>query len=70
MPYYKFPTDLLNGRGEVIDPWGNPYVYQNNQSDWSEGKLSETARRTLSFNIHSFGPDGVDNKGSGDDLGN
>lgn len=66
--YYAFPKDLLNDKGEVLDPWGRPLVYINNQDksapkDWK-------ARHTRGVDLYSFGPDGKDNQGGGDDVNN
>ena len=40
---------------QVIDPWGNPYVYRENESD-SSYSLSMNAK---TFVIYSLGPDGL-----------
>jgi hypothetical protein len=52
----------------VLDPWGHPFVYYNNvdksaPKDW-------TPYHKSSFDLYSFGPDGKDDKGNGDDVSN
>jgi general secretion pathway protein G len=44
---------------ELIDPWGNPYVYRvgNSKTD-----------ATRDFNLYSFGPNGTDETMEGDDV--
>lgn len=66
-PYFEFPKDLLNDKGEILDPWGRPFVYVNN--------LDKSAppgwkARTKLVDLYSFGPDGKDNQGGGDDIKN
>jgi hypothetical protein len=51
--YFVVPDDRINEKGELLDPWGNAYVYE-----FEEGR----------FVLYSRGPDGVDEKGKGDDL--
>lgn len=64
-PYMNFQTNELPG-AEFLDPWGNPYVY-NAGSDHGTG-----ANYSVSgyMDIYSFGPDGLDNSGGGDDVAN
>jgi hypothetical protein len=60
------------GRGEFIkdggfvDVWGNPIQYQNNSTDPPPANIHNTNR----IDIYSFGPNGKDDKGAGDDLTN
>lgn len=57
-PYMRFKEkDLENG--EYIDAWGNPYVYIN------PGTHNEQY-----YDIYSYGPDGQDDQGDGDDINN
>lgn len=67
-PYFEFAKDQLNEKGEVLDPWGRPLVYVNN-TDRSAPKEWTPVRKS-SFDLYSFGPDGKDDKGKGDDLTN
>ena len=67
-PYFDFAKGMLNDKGEVLDPWGHPLVYHNN-TDKSAPK-DWTAHRKNSFDLYSFGPDGKDDKGKGDDVNN
>ena len=61
---------------EIIDPFGNPYVYYNNDADTSNRAASDDTQghRPFSYDIFSLGPDGVtagndgiDNDADGDD---
>ena len=56
--YYRFDRSELNERGEAIDPWGKPLVYR---SPGSKG---------AGFDLYSCGPNGRDEGGTGDDVGN
>ena len=61
-PYMEFKQDELNN-GELIDPWGNPYVYVSVSG-------GSPQHRERSFDLYSLGPNGVDDQGAGDDLVN
>ncbi|MBI3321563.1 MAG: type II secretion system protein GspG [Candidatus Omnitrophica bacterium] len=61
-PYMEFKQDELKG-GELLDPWGKPYGYLSVNGGAPE-------HRTRSFDLYSFGPNGVDDGGTGDDLYN
>jgi len=54
-PYHEFGKDEVSG-GQVVDPWGHPMIYKPG------GKKG--------FELYSVGPDGKDNGGQGDDIGN
>ncbi len=56
--FYRFNREELNGRNEVIDAWGNPLIYH---SPGSKG---------AAFDLFSCGPNGKDDCGAGDDIGN
>ena len=56
--YYRFNRSELNDRGEVIDPWGHPLVYHS------------PGTKGAAFDLFSWGPDGKDDCGAGDDIGN
>ena len=56
-----------------LDPWGNPYVYDNNEGDFASSqmpagteKLAGPPNYNPDFDLLSFGVDGVPN----DDIGN
>ena len=61
-PYMEFKQDELTN-GELVDPWGHPYVYVSVNGGAPD-------HRERSFDLHSFGPNGVDDQGTGDDLVN
>ncbi len=44
--------------GEVIDAWGNPLFYRSPGS------------KAAKFDLYSAGPNGKDDCGAGDDIGN
>jgi len=44
----------LNEKGELIDPWGNPYVYKRVNN--------------YEYRLYSCGPNGKDENGEGDDV--
>ncbi|MCE9582277.1 MAG: type II secretion system protein GspG [Planctomycetes bacterium] len=56
--YYRFDKSELNAQGEVIDAWGNPLCYHSPGSKGSK------------FDLYSSGPNGKDDCGAGDDIGN
>ena len=61
-PYMEFKEDDLKD-GELIDPWGSTYVYVSVNGGSPE-------HRARSFDLYSFGPNGVDDGGAGDDIYN
>ena len=61
-PYMEFKQDDLQG-GELIDPWGNPYVYTSVNGGAPQ-------HRERSFDVYSYGPNGQDDGGTGDDIYN
>ena len=61
-PYMEFKQDDLKD-GQLIDSWGNPYVYVS-----ANGGSPEHRQR--SYDLYSFGPNGVDDQGTGDDIVN
>ena len=61
-PYMDFKQDELKD-GELLDPWGNPYVYVSVNGGSPEHRAS-------SFDLLSYGPNGTDDGGTGDDLVN
>lgn len=54
------PQDIKEGL--LFDPWGHPYVYQR----YDPGDNL----RWHTYVIYSVGPNGADEDGSGDDIGN
>jgi len=61
-PYLELKEDEVSG-GVLLDPWGNPYVYTSVNG-------GSPQHRTRSYDLYSFGPDGSDESGMGDDLVN
>ena len=61
-PYAEFKQDELKD-GQVVDPWGNPYVYVSVNGGAPQ-------HRTKSFDLYSLGPNGTDDGGAGDDIVN
>ena len=61
-PYAEFKQDELTD-GELIDPWGNPYLYVSVNG-------GSPQHRTKSFDLYSLGPNGADDGGAGDDIVN
>ena len=61
-PYVEFKQDEVQD-GELIDPWGNPYVYTSVNGGAPQ-------HREKSFDLYSFGPNGTDDGGTGDDIVN
>ncbi len=58
-PFFQFPPDSLNARGEVIDPWGHPLKYE----------VRTIEGREYCY-IVSVGPNGIDDNGEKDDIAN
>ena len=66
MAFYEFSPDMINERREVVDAWRRPLVYVNNADGTApKGWVPRNAR---SFDLYSWGPNGIDEKGLGDDL--
>src|SRR3989338_1607201 len=61
-PYMEFKESELEG-GELIDSWGHPYIYVSVNG-------GSPSHRERSFDLYSFGPNGVDDSGTGDDIYN
>lgn len=64
LPYFDAPASMLNDKGEALDPWGRPLMYIKNYPPGGTGN------NRFSFDLYSFGPDGKDDKGVGDDCNN
>lgn len=54
-PTENFPRGALDGQPVPIDGWGHPFVYA-------------ATRDGAGYELRSFGPDGVDQSGGGDDV--
>jgi general secretion pathway protein G len=67
--YFKFKLNQLredppnSGYYYIVDPFGNPYNYYCNP-----GALDQTNQPT--FDLWSYGPNGLNDEGSGDDISN
>ena len=61
-PYMEFKQDEMKN-GQLIDPWAHPYVYLSVNG-------GAPTHRERSFDLYSYGPNGVDDQGAGDDLVN
>jgi hypothetical protein len=57
-PTKEYPKGVLQGAALPVDPWGHAYSYKSE----SDGKNGWTVT------IWSFGPNGVDDHGDGDDV--
>jgi len=77
-PYYEFPPDRLTD-GRFVDMYGERgrtvyyYQFDNNLADGGGvGPYNSdvTDVHPLRFDMWSAGPDGVDESGAGDDIGN
>lgn len=61
-PYMEFKQEELNN-GELLDPWGKPYVYVSTNG-------GSPKHRSRSYDLYSLGPNGVDDDGTQDDIVN
>ena len=61
-PYMEFKHDEVKD-GELLDPWGNPYVYIS-----ANGGSPEHHQK--SYDLYSYGPNSKDDAGTGDDIVN
>ena len=61
-PYHEFKQQELKN-GELMDPWGASYVYVSVNG-------GSPQHRARSYDLYSFGPNGKDDQGAGDDLVN
>ena len=57
------------GRGDLLDPWGNPYQYVNMEDTEEKGKGKAKSRKdhfqhplNTDFDLYSMGPDGQSNE--------
>ena len=61
-PYIEFKEADLDG-GSLVDPWGKPYVYVSVNGGAPQ-------HREHSYDLYSYGPNGKDDNGAGDDIYN
>ena len=61
-PYMEFKEDELVSE-ELIDPWGQPYVYVSVNG-------GAPAHRTRSYDLYTIGPNAQDDDGASDDIVN
>lgn len=61
-PYMEFKQDELSGK-EVLDPWGKPYIYVSING-------GSPKQRSRSYDLYSWGLNGKDDGGTGDDIVN
>ena len=59
--YITFEPQIIKN-GLLIDPWGHSYIYQR----YDQGDNL----RWHTYVIYSIGPNGIDENGRGDDIGN
>jgi general secretion pathway protein G len=59
----QIAVDTASGKTYVIDPFGHPYNYYCNA-----GAANQT--NTASFDLWSYGPNGIDDEGTNDDIAN
>ncbi len=70
LAYFEFRPSDLSEKGEALDSWGRPFVYRNNYVNFPANQNDPDAHNKQSFDLYSFGPNGVDEKGAGDDVNN
>ena len=58
--YAEFKENELD-EGQLIDPWGHPYVYVSVNGGAPQ-------HRSKSFDLYSLGPNATDDSGAGDDI--
>jgi len=61
-PYMEFKKEELKD-GQVLDPWGKPYQYVSVNGGAPQ-------HRPRSYDLWSYGPNGTDDSGIGDDIYN
>jgi prepilin-type N-terminal cleavage/methylation domain-containing protein len=78
-PYLPVESKYLKS-GQFVDPWNNPYVYNSytnnalvnmqNYINPSYVGPDKPANNKTFVDLYSFGPDGANNNGAGDDINN
>lgn len=71
-PYYWLTQTSLNEKGELLDPWGHPVVYtipaiEAPAVGTTPGESAKPTDRK--YSLYLTGPNGIDEKGAGDDVG-
>ena len=72
----RFPTndeglDVLLYKKSSVPNWSSPYIEQKPFDAWKTPfKYNQTASFGMNFDLWSFGPDGKDDGGEGDDISN
>ena len=61
-PYMEFKEDEIKD-GQLVDPWGEPYVYVSVRG-------GSPQHRERSYDLYSLGPNQTDDGGTGDDIYN
>ena len=61
-PYMEFKEDEVKD-GQLVDPWGEPYVYVSVNG-------GSPQHRERSYDLYSLGPNQTDDSGTGDDIYN
>jgi hypothetical protein len=69
-PFLKLDKEEADKDGRAVDPWGNPFAYRNNLKDWPKNKDDKSVHNKQTYDLYSFGPNGKDDKGEGDDICN
>jgi len=60
-------TDGTHG---FLDAWGNPIVYSYYFWKYKDGVFQNKNYKSESFDLQSFGPNGIDDVGKKDDITN
>jgi hypothetical protein len=68
MEYYDVKGNVIIKQGELMDPWGSQVIYINNTDNTAP--KGWVPHNTKAVDIYSYGPNGKDDKGGGDDINN
>jgi len=60
--YWESNPESLNKAGEILDAWNHPLVYRRIPT-------SKAVTKEKPFELYSTGPNGIDERGGGDDVG-
>ncbi len=69
-PFIKFGDKECDKDGRVLDSWGNPLIYKNHVKNWPKNKDDKNVHNKQGADVYSCGPNGKDEGGEGDDIGN
>ncbi|MBI2930224.1 MAG: hypothetical protein HYY16_01115 [Planctomycetes bacterium] len=69
-PFYMFEPDQRDTQGQAIDPWGRPLHFKVHAPNFPGNKDDRKAKNKKAFDLSSFGPNGRDDDGAGDDIAN